>query len=131
MSVFVTTYQILNECWNDEPVNLSRISRTQLPAQHDWDHNEELDLENVTTWEKIYSQPGNVSVYAAWDPFAEFYVIVHELFLKHKEGIEKFYGIDAQKLLLLRCKQLRIELPINQIWVPDNSYQINTDLAKF
>jgi len=58
-----------------------------------------------------------MGMYAAWDPYAEFFVITHNLFLDSPAGIEIFYGSGAIRQFYNRAKELGIELPIGPVWV--------------
>jgi hypothetical protein len=76
-----------------------------------------LTYRDVRLWETIYHIPGGVSVYGAWDPYIEFYMIVHDLFKHRNYGIETFYGPDAKNQIKIRSKEFGISLPENNIWV--------------
>lgn len=89
---------------NDGPEQL-------LPPHVKWDYSYELDVEHVNLWEVVfeYADPGNggktneggegliqnsiQGLYAAWDPYAEFYMLLD------KGKIDTFYGKTALKRL--------------------------------
>lgn len=110
--MFKTTEEILNDPWN-----LKSDDVDTLPARREWQYKTALEFKEVELWEEIYSQPGNISVYAAWDPYAEFYIIVYNLFSNAPFGIQQFYGIDAVKMLQEKLKTFNITLPTDRIWV--------------
>lgn len=89
-----------------------------LPPKIDWDYSREMRVEDVDIWEVVYEQGGQFGVYAAWMPYAEFYMfrVGWELEEKH-HGIETYYGPKAQDILRKRLKEFGIKLPKNKIWV--------------
>jgi hypothetical protein len=113
MPLFFTTEEILHNPWisSTEPVS------ADLPARVEWPYKTELMFEEVRLWEQIYCQHGNISVYAAWDPYAEFYILVYNLFANEPQGIKRFYGIDAAQRLQEELKKFEIFLPENRVWV--------------
>jgi hypothetical protein len=110
--MFKTIEEILSDPWN-----LKSDDVNTLPARREWQYKSALKFEQVVLWEEIYNQPGNISVYAAWDPYAEFYIIVYNLFSNTPSGIQQFYGIDAVKMLQEKLKTFNITLPTDRIWV--------------
>jgi hypothetical protein len=113
MLVTRSTHEILNNPWND--ISPSVIVPSQLPKLYE----KNLDFNDVVMWEEIFYQGGNIGVYAAWSPYAEFYIIVHNLFLKDQNLIEKFYGDNALHNLLKRLQEFEIEIPVKQKWTPN------------
>ena len=90
------------------------------PTAH-WHYIREMEINDVSIWEEIYRQPGNIGIYGAWAPHAECYIIVYELFLENKNTIEKFYGVNAAKDLWKRATELGIELPMYEIWIDSHN----------
>ena len=89
----------------------------QLPPQLDWNYTKEPTLKDIALWEEIYRQPGNIGIYAAWSPYAEFYMIVYELFLGTGYETETFYGSSAAEDLFKKAKSLDIHLEIQKIYI--------------
>ena len=89
----------------------------QLPPQLDWNYTREPTLKDIDVWEEIYRQPGNIGIYAAWSPYAEFYMIVYELFLGTGYEIETFYGSNAAEDIFKKAKSLDIHLEIQKIYI--------------
>jgi hypothetical protein len=82
-------------------------------------------------WEVLYHQGGSVGVYAAWMPYAEFYMItsgpdyrnapmIIDGFQYVNKNIETFYGPEAQKKVFNRAKELGIKLAIYKNWMENN-----------
>jgi hypothetical protein len=87
MPVFKLSKEIFNNQWTDGP-----NKNTAPPLTEQWHNDREITIEDVSVWEQIYHEPGNIGIYAAYRPFTEFYIIVFELFLKTKYGIFIFYN---------------------------------------
>jgi hypothetical protein len=130
MPIFRTTAQIfLGEGEFYDP-NWMDSDKLILPPSEQWDYSRELRIEDVNIWEVI-AEPWDVGIYAAWDPFAEFFLIRYETDyrtnphyqddrvkgLPRKFQFEVFYGKDAQKFVLKRAKQLGVNLNLNKVWV--------------
>jgi len=122
---FVTTLDILKNPWNDE-FHVDKSVTIDLPARTEWLYKTELKIEDVRIWEKIYYDPGIIGIYAAWDPYAEFYIITHPSHPKLK-FIQAFYGKDAQFFLEEEVKKYGVQLPKNRIWIDHSicAYQNN------
>ena len=65
------------------------------------------------------TQGGGLGLYAAWLPYAEFYMIVHHLFMYKNNSIETFYGKNANKKAYLRALELGMPVSLNKIYVDD------------
>lgn len=122
-SVFKTTEEIKNSAW--WPINFlvgdTIKNNPSLPDRQYYFHRSDLTFEKVNLWEVLYYEPGSVGIYGAWDPYTEFFIIVHNLFVDMPEGIEVFYGQGAIRNLVNRAKELGIELPIGTVWIdPEN-----------
>lgn len=108
-----TLDQIKRSVWNNvgfEPKNIHVISK-------EWDYKFTATLDDVELWEEIYFLPGTIAVYAAYNPKIEYYLIVHNLFLSSKFGIEEFYGAGANKQTYDRAKELGVILPTVNRWI--------------
>ena len=128
MPVFKTTVNILKITEEDELYNINHLDRADifLPPTSNWDYNREMQIEDVDIWEVIYESSGGLGVYAAWAPYAEFYLITtgwKNLILseipQNDKKIETYYGPGAQKNVLLRAKQLNIPINLHKTWVND------------
>jgi hypothetical protein len=112
--MFKKTQEILN----DNSLNVLKVKNhsTKLPPQLDWDYTRTATLKDIALWEEIYRQPGNIGIYAAWSPYAEFYMIVYELFLGTSYELETFYGKGAAENIFKKAKSLGITLEIQKIY---------------
>ena len=117
MAVYRSTQEILGSSWED----INDIPSTSLYPQREYCNSwQQLTYNDIKLWELIYHVPGGISVYAAWNPYTEFYIIVHDLFKSLPCGIEQFYGSNAETQVVERLKKFGITLPENQVWInPD------------
>jgi hypothetical protein len=112
MTVYRTTEEILSDPWKTQVVN------TTAPDSQEYCYNwRELSIDDIAVWEEIYSQPGNLGIYAAWSPLSEYYVIIFNLFVNREYGIEKFYGPNAKKNVVKRAAALGVQLQESNSWV--------------
>ena len=123
MPIFKTTYNILTKPWEDELWNPNWMDsdKIQLPPSVEWDYSRDLKIEDVDIWEVIYEQGGAVGLYAAWMPYAEFYMLRVGWWNESQgHGIETYYGAGSQKKLQKRIKELNLPIEIYEKWVPDS-----------
>lgn len=123
MPIFKTTYNILTKPWEDELFNPNWMDsdKIQLPPSIEWDYSRELKIEDVDIWEVIYEQGGAVGLYAAWMPYAEFYMLRVGWWNEAQgHGIETYYGPGCQEKLQKRIKELGLPIQIYEKWVPDS-----------
>lgn len=90
-----------DEVWNDNNMDSDKII---LPPSPDWSYDRVMDIEDVEIWEVLIERGGGVAVYAAWCPYAEYYIIRHNW----GEDLEAFYGRFVQPQVLERLDQLKI-----------------------
>jgi hypothetical protein len=99
------------------------------PPYQEWDYQREMRIEDVYLWEQI-CEPWHIGVYAAYDPYAEFYVIRKEInynFSGWKPPdeartfeFEVFYGPGSQKQVYKRMQELGVNWQLTDVWVDDN-----------
>ena len=110
MPRFKTTQNIFKDYSEFFDENWSNHSTIQLPPKKDWDYSRELNLEDVDLWEVLYEGSGT-GVYAAWSPYAEFYLAKVSCC-----NLETFYGVKAQERLKKYLVEYGINLHENLIW---------------
>ena len=134
MPIFKSTYNILKLPDQDEVFESKwfESNKLTLPSggpddkKNHWDYNRQIKLEDVDIWEVLYEATGGYGVYAAWKPYAEFYMMtVGWLPLRSDQYVndrivETFYGKNAQAEVLIRSNQLNIPLTIRPVWVDDD-----------
>ncbi len=135
MPSFKTTYNILFKQDEDESYdpNLFDAVFLVLPETSEWSYEREMKIEDVDLWEVIVQNGGNFGVYAAWRPYAEFYLVTTGTDFRYSKlkyfnqkpynyndvNFETYYGADARKNVEKRAKSLGINLPKTQVWVDD------------
>lgn len=108
-NIFKDFGEVFESKWMDS-------NKIETPPNPEWDYSRELTIEDVDIWEVIYEQGGGVGVYAAWCPYAEFYLI-RTGWWNVPNDIETYYGSGAQQMVQKRMKELNIPFFTNKIWV--------------
>jgi hypothetical protein len=121
MPFFRTTHSILKAPWESEyfDPNWMDSDTLVLPPSPLWDYAREMQVEDVDIWEILWQAGGGWGVYAAWCPYAEFYLITHNVEARGVDTMkwETFYGKGAQERLKKRLDELSIPYSQNKIWV--------------
>jgi hypothetical protein len=118
MPFFKTTKNILIDGGEYFDPNWMDSDSLVLPPKEQWTYDRNMQIEDVDLWEVIYE--AGFAVYAAWSPYAEFYLVID---LQTKAGLEAFYGPGAIDQVLARAKQRGITLPLHEHWVePDQMW---------
>jgi hypothetical protein len=107
MLTFKNTLDIISNPWNYN-FSSKNVSPPFLPTSTQWAENREITVNDVILWEQLYYEPGNIGVYAAYNPYAEFYLITFNLFLNSDARFEEFVGDDAAQ----KCYDRAVELGI-------------------
>jgi hypothetical protein len=115
---FRTTYDILKGIEEYFDPNWMDSDKVILPPTYEWSYERPMKIEDVDIWEVIYEQGGGFGIYAAWCPYAEFYIVRMGWTLeKTGYGVEAYYGPGAQDMIKKKMKELKIPYPTNKIWV--------------
>jgi hypothetical protein len=143
MPSFRSTYNILTKYDEDEVFNENWMDSDTiiLPPKTEWTYDREMIVEDVDIWEIIYEASGGIGVYAAWAPFAEFYMLTTGNDMRngiryvntipyYNRLIETFYGPGAQDRLFKRAKELGITLPVYKSWVEPQDMWLHTPVPK-
>lgn len=109
-----STGDILKSGWKTD---FSQETFHNLPAPPVWEKVEEMQIFDVLLWEQLYYKIGSFGIYVSWNPYAEFYMIVHNMFAQAGHGIETFYGPTAHQDLQVRAADLGVELKSTKVWV--------------
>lgn len=107
--IFKSTYEILNNVWSTQNPRLP----SKVPPE--WNSDNKITVDDVVIWEQVYHQPGNLGIYVAWSPRAEFYLVVYDLFRNTPAGIRTFEGPLAVEEILNLAEKLEIKLPISRL----------------
>lgn len=122
MLIFKTTKNILKFTDEDElyDPNWMDSNKVILPPSIEWDYKREMKIEDVDIWQVLYQSGGGIGIYAAWNPFAEFYMITSGWdYLAKTFVIETYYGKDAAKNVFYKAKKMGINLQVSKVWIDE------------
>lgn len=94
----------------------SRIDQSQIVGYQDWDYTRVPSLEDIEYWQVIYYTEDTIGVFAAENPYVEYYVIVHYAFSSIEASIEQFYGVDASDRCYSRLKKFGLTPSLYTSW---------------
>lgn len=114
MPFFKTTENILKDKGEYFDPNWMDSNELVLPPRTEWDYQRNMQIEDVDIWEVIVE--AGYSVYAAWSPYAEFYMFIPTVFFDDS-GVELYYGKGASKKVMQRMKELGIPVNPKKVWV--------------
>jgi hypothetical protein len=110
---FRSTQNIFSDLGEVFDPNWMDSDKVILPPNPAWDYSREMQIEDVDIWEVIWEAGGAWGVYAAWCPYAEFYMLTVGMVLGSiqyryvdERKIETFYGPGAQQKVFKRAKEL-------------------------
>ena len=75
------------------------------PETHNWDSDKEPQIEDIDVWEVIFESGGGTALYAAWAPYAKFFM------LRHHFQVETYYGTEGEKRLEKKLNELNLKYP--------------------
>jgi hypothetical protein len=130
MPWFKSTYNILTKQDEDEVTsnNWFDSDTVVLPPKTKWFYDREMQIEDVDIWECLYESSGGIGIYAAWAPYAEFYLVLTGFDLRNPlkqiqnhvytgRIWETYYGPGAQQKVYKRSVELGIPLHVDKTWV--------------
>ena len=128
MPFFKTTHNIIVDSGEYFESKWMDSDKLQLPPKQDWDYSRELHIEEVDLWEVIYENSGAFGLYAAWLPYAEFYLMRYgwDETLGQSPKLETFYGPGAIQKVIKKAKTFGITLPLHQYWVDNDKMWLYT-----
>jgi hypothetical protein len=108
-NIFKDFREVFETKWADS-------NKIEVPPHPNWDYSRELQIEDVDIWEVIYEASGGVGLYAAWCPYAEFYLL-RTGWWNMPNDIETYYGKGAQKKVQKRVRELNWPVFTQEHWV--------------
>ena len=112
---FKTTNNIFNDYHEYFDINWMDSDKIILPPKTEWNYQRPMKIEDVDLWEIITESGGGSGVYAAYDPYAEFYMIKPGWFLeKNGFGVELYYGPGSMKKVMIRMSELNIPYSVRK-----------------
>jgi hypothetical protein len=125
---FKTTHNIFKDFGEHFDPNWMDSNKLITPPKKNWDYKRPMQIEDVNLWEVICEQGGSVGIYAAWDPYAEFYMIRVGWFLEAQGyGAEIYYGPGSMNKMIKRAKELNIPISTNNVWIDPNDMWLYTE----
>lgn len=112
MKLFVTTEDIYRAAMATIDIDIG-VNSIHKPAY--WHYENEISIDKIRYWEKIYFQPGNLGIYAAYDPYVEYFIIMPYFFV---DCVEIYYGMSASETVFKKAKEIGIDLNITKVWTP-------------
>jgi len=122
MPFFKTTYNIVVDSGEHFESKWMDSNELQLPPKQDWDYSRELNIDDVDLWEVIYEDSATFGLYAAWLPYAEFYLMRFGWNERQGESpkLETFYGKGALQRVVNRAKSFGVDLAMHKHWVDND-----------
>lgn len=118
MPIFKSTANIFTDFGEVFDPNWMDSDKLILPPKTNWDYAREMQIEDVDIWELIEERGGAHGVYAAWSPYAEFYMVrVGNQKEAAGYGVETYYGPGAGKAVYKRMQELGYHKALNKLWV--------------
>jgi hypothetical protein len=84
-----------------------------------WDYKRDLKIDDIDIWEAIYEDSWGLGIYAAHQPYAEFYMIKHVDYQRNIV-LDTYYGAGAQDRIIKFMVENNIPVSMNQVWVEDS-----------
>ena len=147
MPFFKSTYNILKKSDEDEVFDINWFNKPnmELPPSPKWDYQREMTIEDVDIWEVLVENGGGVGVYAAWCPYAEFYLVTtgsdfrnqwqgflgKTMYNYNDKFWETYYGPGAQEIVNKRASELGLNLTVSQMWVEEEDMWLYTKQEKY
>jgi hypothetical protein len=121
MATFKTSYNIFKKPWEEELFDENWMDKDKAfaPPTVNWDYSREMKIEDVEIWEQIYYATSGIGLYAAYLPYAEFYMITGQWIVDNPGRIECFYGPGSMQAAYKRAIELGMPISVNQKWVDD------------
>jgi hypothetical protein len=106
---FIRTIDLKNDSWQPRNYDKNFFS---APPSEDWTRSHSPEIDDIQIWEEIYYDPGVIGVYAAWNPFCEFYIIDRPFVKNQDKRFLKFYGTESSEKIQEIVKNYNIEIPV-------------------
>jgi hypothetical protein len=106
MPRFKSTQNIFKDNKEEFSQNWLNNYSIEVPPYIQWDESRELSPEDIDLWEVITETAGPTGVYAAWLPYAEFYMIISSGSID-----STYYGKGSDLHAAKRCEELGITYP--------------------
>jgi len=93
--------------------------KMHIPTTKKWDYGRALKPEDIDIWETIYEDSWGLGIYAAYQPYAEYYLIKYVNY-QGTSILDTFYGQGAQDQIIKFMVEHDIPVSTNKVWVDDD-----------
>lgn len=93
-------------------------NKIHIPKTGKWDYNRELTVDDVDIWEALYEDNWGMGIYAAHQPYAEFYMIKY-VDVAGATIADTFYGAGSQDKVIKFMVENNIPFGTHKVWVDD------------
>lgn len=87
-----------------------------FPKTKDWDYKRELKVDDIEIWEALYEDNWGLGIYAAYQPYAEFYMIKYASDIGNRV-YDTFYGAGAQNKIIQFMVSNNIPFSLHDVYV--------------
>lgn len=118
-----STEQIINlskdgELFDENWMNYHSIYH-YMPNPTKWKENRLIKFEDVDIWEVIAEITGPISIYAAWQPYAPYFVVIKNWTIE-----KEFWGTEGEQRLHQYMINHGINISLNQLWVDEEDISL-------
>ena len=119
MNILRTLDSIQENMWGEKDSGIFEANTSSpIPLYNKWNYADILDISKVKIWEQLYHDPGNIGLFAAWNPYIEYYIIVNYPFLNTNYGIITYYGEDACRDVVNHMREISVNFEVSRISLP-------------
>lgn len=113
-----TSEQILNlskdgEVFDENWMNYDSIYQ-YMPKPTKWKENRLIKFEDINIWEVIAEVTGPIGIYAAWQPYAPYFVA-----MKNWSIDQEFWGVEGEARLHQYMIDHGIHVNIKKFWIDE------------
>jgi hypothetical protein len=104
------------EFFDENWMNFNSIYQ-YLPPNPMWTENKLIKFEDVDIWEVLFEWTGLSGIYAAWCPYAHYFVRT-----ENWKIVEEYWGIKGEENLQKYLINKGIPFSLKKIWVEESEY---------
>lgn len=109
MNLYTATEHILKSHWQLTPCSFNGVPT-------DWHYTEKATPDRINIWEVVHYESGVVGIYAAHDPYCEYYAVVNCTTAHSVSTWKIFEGIRAASRVIEYAQTLGVDLDITSSW---------------
>ena len=93
-----------------------------MPPNPTWQENRPIKFEDVDIWEVLFEWSGLSGVYAAWCPYAHYYIVLDKW-----KVVAEYRGVEGEKQLQKFLTDNNISFSLSEIWIDDDKFESYTN----